>query len=61
MHNQPTSNRHMVHTLGGCVGQSLWEEHHHGDPHEQVCILRGGRLDICLPYVLQRASLSLAH
>lgn len=62
MHNQFTSNKHMAHTFrGSSVGQSLREEHHHGDPHGQVCILSGGRFDICLPDLLQCASLPQAH
>lgn len=57
MHNQSTSYKHMVHTFReSSVVQSLCEEH-----HEQVCILRGGRFDICLPDLLQRASLPPAH
>lgn len=62
MHNQSTSNKHMVHTFrGSSVGQSLGEEHHQGDSTKQVCILRGGRFDICLPDLLQCAFLPQAH
>lgn len=39
----------------------MHEENHHGDPHEQVCILRGGRFDICLPDLLQCTSLPQVH
>lgn len=60
--NSPQTSIWRIRSEGGSsVGQSLCEEHHHGDPHGQVCILSRGRVDICLPDLLQCASLPQAH